>query len=177
MERENRPPSKAANVIYVGSKPPMNYVLAVMTALSSDSEEVVLKARGRAITTAVDVEEITRRRFVKELGVKQITIGTEELPLRERDGTRAVSSIEITLSRPRESETGEKEEAAGSAAPLKLTAIKGIGEDRAERLRAGGVNSIRDLANVNPRDVAERVKISEKMLAEWRSQARSLLAD
>ena len=112
MERDNRLPSKVANVIYVGNKPPMNYVLAVMTALSSDSEEVVLKARGRAITTAVDVEEITKRRFIKTLEVKQITIGTEELPLRERDGTRAVSSIEITLSRPREPETGEKKREA-----------------------------------------------------------------
>jgi DNA-binding protein len=177
MERENRPPSKAANVIYVGNKPPMNYVLAVMTALSSEVKEVVLKARGRAITTAVDVEEITRRRFVKALDVKQITIGTEELPLRERDGTRAVSSIEIILSQSGEPETGEKEEAAGSAAPLSLTAIKGIGEDRAERLRAGGVNSITDLANVDPRDAAERVKISEKMLSAWSAQARSLLAD
>ena len=132
MEQVERTPSEAANVIYVGSKPPMNYVLAVMTALSSDAEEVVLKARGRAITTAVDVEEITRRRFIKALEVKQITIGTEELPLRERDGTRAVSSIEIILSRPRKQETGEEaQEAAGSAAPLSLTAIKGIGEDKA----------------------------------------------
>jgi DNA-binding protein len=179
MEREDRPLSKAANVIYVGRKPPMNYVLAVMTALSSDVKEVVLKARGRAITTAVDVEEITRRRFLKELDVKQITIGTEELPLRELEGTRAVSSIEIILSRSREPETAaaDEKEAAGSAAPMSLTAIKGIGEDRAERLRAGGVNSITDLANVDPHDAAERVKISEKMLSEWSAQARSLLAD
>jgi DNA-binding protein len=162
MEQKNRLPSKAANAIYVGRKPPMNYVLAVMTAPSNDVKEIVLKARGRAITKAVDVEEITRHRFLKELDEKQITIGTEELPLRELEWTRAVSSIERILSRSGELETGEKrKEATESAAPLSLTSIKGMDEDRAERLKAGGVNSIKDLANVDSGDVAERVKISE----------------
>ncbi|MFW6117741.1 MAG: RNA-binding protein, partial [Thermoproteota archaeon] len=45
-----------SEVVYVGSKPPMSYVLAVITSLSQgDAEKVVLKARGRAISTAVDV--------------------------------------------------------------------------------------------------------------------------
>ncbi|MCK4953413.1 DNA-binding protein Alba [Candidatus Bathyarchaeota archaeon] len=92
--------SKEATVIYIGRKPPMNYVLFVITSLNSpDSKEVILKARGRAITTAVDVAEITRRRFMKELEISKITTGTEELPV-EEGGTRMVSSIEITLTRP-----------------------------------------------------------------------------
>jgi len=46
------------NVIYVGRKPPMSYVLAVVTQFNtSGSEEVVIKARGRAISTTVDTKK------------------------------------------------------------------------------------------------------------------------
>ena len=91
--------SKEQNVIYIGRKPTMSYVLAVITSFTgTNAEEVTLKARGRAISTAVDVAEITRHRFMKELDVGKITIGTEELP-QEEGGTRNVSSIEITLAR------------------------------------------------------------------------------
>jgi DNA-binding protein len=89
------------NVIYVGRKPPMNYVLAIVTSFSgSNTREVTLKARGQAITTAVDVAEITRRRFVKDVSIGKITIGTEEMPPREGENrARMVSTIEITLIR------------------------------------------------------------------------------
>ena len=88
-------------VIYVGNKPPMSYVLAIITSLSSGSStEITLKARGRAITTAVDVAEITRNRFVKDLKVSKIAIGTAEMPPREGENrTRMVSTMEITLSK------------------------------------------------------------------------------
>ena len=88
-------------VVYVGSKPPMSYVLAVITSLSQgDADQVVLKARGRAISTAVDVAEITRRRFVKDMQVASINIGTEEMPAREGENkSRNVSTMEIVLSR------------------------------------------------------------------------------
>ena len=77
----------------------MNYVLGVITSFAgSDTKEVTLKARGRAITTAIDAVEIARHRFMKELKIGKITIGTEEIPL-EEGGTRAVSTIEITLTR------------------------------------------------------------------------------
>jgi len=88
------------NIVYVGSKPPMNYVMALMQGLSmSDSGEVVLKARGRAISTAVDVAEICRRRFMTNLQVSKIIIDTEELEV-EGGGTKGVSSIEIVLTDP-----------------------------------------------------------------------------
>ena len=89
------------NVIYVGRKPPMNYVLGIITSFSgSDTKEVTLKARGQAITTAIDAAEITRRRFMKELNIGKITIGTEEMPPREGENrARMVSTIEITLTR------------------------------------------------------------------------------
>ena len=88
-----------ADVIFIGNKPPMSYVLAIITALSSGApKEIILKARGQAITTAVDVAEIARNRFVKELKVTKIAIGTVEMPPREGETkSRMVSTIEITL--------------------------------------------------------------------------------
>jgi DNA-binding protein len=87
--------------VFVGRKPPMNYVLAVITGLSaSNAKEITLKARGRAISTAVDVAEITRRRFMKNLKVNKIALGTEEMPAREGENrARMVSTMEITLTR------------------------------------------------------------------------------
>ena len=91
--------SREQNIIYVGRKPPMSYVMGIITSFTgSNAKEVTLKARGRAITTAIDAVEIARHRFMKDLSVGKITIGTEEIPL-EEGGTRAVSTIEITLTR------------------------------------------------------------------------------
>ena len=94
-----KPLEKKPEVIFIGNKPPMSYVMAVITALSSGATtEITLKARGRAITTAVDVAEITSNRFIKELTVTSIGIGTEEMPPREGDNrSRMVSTIEIKL--------------------------------------------------------------------------------
>ena len=91
--------SKDSKTVFIGRKPTMNYVLAVMTHFnSSDSDEAVIKARGRAISTAVDVAEIVNKRFLKDLNVKDIKIGTEEIQ-QEEGGTRNVSTIEITMVR------------------------------------------------------------------------------
>ncbi len=90
--------SEEENVIYIGRKPVMSYVLAVITYFNMpNAKEVVLKARGRAITTVVDVAEITRRRFMDKAKVSNIEIGTEELT-DEGGRTRAVSTMEITLA-------------------------------------------------------------------------------
>ncbi|RLI08476.1 RNA-binding protein, partial [Candidatus Bathyarchaeota archaeon] len=59
---------------------------------------VALKARGRAISTAVDVAEVTRSRFMRDLAVERVEIGTEELESAE-GGTRNVSTITITLKK------------------------------------------------------------------------------
>ena len=85
------------NVIYVGNKPPMSYVLAVVTQFSA-STEVVIKARGRAISRAVDAAEITRNRFVTDAKIKEIKIGTESIT-NEEGRTSNVSSIEICLTK------------------------------------------------------------------------------
>ena len=86
------------NVIFIGNKPPMSYVLAIVTQFNSGSKEVVVKARGRAISRAVDAAEITKNRFVTDAKVKEIKIGTESVT-NEEGRTSNVSSIEIFLSK------------------------------------------------------------------------------
>jgi DNA-binding protein len=85
------------NVIYVGRKPPMSYVLAVITQFNENgSDGVVLKARGKAISTAVDTAEIVKNRFMNDVKVKEIIIATESVTNEEGRNTN-VSSIEIDL--------------------------------------------------------------------------------
>ncbi len=86
------------NVIYIGNKPPMSYVLAVVTQFNSGSSEVIIKARGRAISRAVDAAEITRNRFITDAKIKEIRIGTEAIT-NEEGRTSNVSSIEISLTK------------------------------------------------------------------------------
>jgi DNA-binding protein len=93
--------AKESGIVFIGNKPPMSYVMAIITSLSaSNAKEITLKARGRAITTAVDTAEITRSRFIKDLKVSKISIGTEEMPAREGENrARMVSTMEITLTK------------------------------------------------------------------------------
>ncbi|ATZ61691.2 MAG: DNA-binding protein Alba [Methanosarcinales archaeon Met12] len=87
------------NVIYVGNKPVMNYVLAAVTQFNDGVKDVTIKARGRAISRAVDTTEVVRNRFMKDINIKDIKIGTEELEGEKGDSIN-VSSIEIFLNRP-----------------------------------------------------------------------------
>lgn len=86
------------NVIYVGNRPPMNYVLAVISQFNTGQGEVILKARGRAINVAVDVAEIVRRKFVPDAKPEGIEIDTEDIII-EEGKTRKVSSITIHLKK------------------------------------------------------------------------------
>ena len=88
-----------SNTVFIGRKPVLNYVLACMTLFKSGTDEVLVKARGRAISTAVDVVEVTRSRFMSDLKVGDIKIGTEELSFEDSPGPRNVSTIEIKLTR------------------------------------------------------------------------------
>jgi DNA-binding protein len=67
------------NAVFIGVKPVMSYLLAVITQMNMGSGEVTLKARGKAISRAVDVAEVVRNRFLQSLKVKSVGIGTEEL--------------------------------------------------------------------------------------------------
>jgi len=86
------------NVVLVGKKGTMNYVLAVVIQFNQGADSVVIKARGRAISKAVDVAEIVKTRFMPEqVDVKKVSIGTEQVGTGEQ--MRNVSTIEIVLER------------------------------------------------------------------------------
>lgn len=87
------------NTVYVGSKPAMSYVLAVVTQFNEGHETVHVKARGKAISRAVDVAEIVRDRFVEEAEVEDISIGTDQIETDEGDEID-VSSIQVNLTQP-----------------------------------------------------------------------------
>ncbi|NYZ79147.1 DNA-binding protein Alba [Candidatus Micrarchaeota archaeon] len=87
---------KDENVVYIGKKSVMAYVLAVITQFNNGATEVAIKARGKVISRAVDVAEIVRNRFMPDAKIKSIDIKTEELT--SEDGSMAkVSAMEITL--------------------------------------------------------------------------------
>ena len=88
------------NVIYVGNKPFMNYVTGiVMQFTTKNADEVIVKARGKFISRAVDVAEVASKRFLEgNVEVKDIKIDSEEFENKEGKQVR-VSTIEITLGR------------------------------------------------------------------------------
>jgi len=87
------------NTVYVGGKPVMSYVLAVVTQFNaSKAPEVVIKARGKAISRAVDVAEIVRNKFLPAVRIDKITTATEEVK-REDGSSASISAMEITLKK------------------------------------------------------------------------------
>ena len=85
------------NVVFIGNKPVMNYVLAIVTQFNNGAPEVAVKARGKAISRAVDAVEVSRNRFLQESKIKDIKIGTEKIAT-ER-GESNVSTIEIVITK------------------------------------------------------------------------------
>ena len=89
-----------SSAVLIGKKPIMNYVLACITSFHGGAKEVSIKARGRSISRAIDVAEVVRHRFLPDVRIKSIGIGTDQL-LSQEEGNSAtnVSTIEITLVR------------------------------------------------------------------------------
>ncbi len=89
------------NTVYIGKKPTMNYVLAVVTQFNSGAKSVLVKARGNSISKAVDVAEIARNKFIQTVrnpSTENISVASEDLV--NEDGTKSkVSSISIMLSK------------------------------------------------------------------------------
>lgn len=86
------------DTILIGKKPVMAYATAVMMHFTTGARELTIKARGRAISRAVDVIEVVRRRFFGgKLSVRDVIIGTETLG--ESGDTRNVSTIEIKVQK------------------------------------------------------------------------------
>jgi len=90
------------NLVRVGKKPIMNYVTACVTLFNSGNDEVMVRARGRTIEKAIDIVQMLKRGFLKNVVILSIDVGSENV--RRIDGTRGnISIIEITLAQ----ETGE----------------------------------------------------------------------
>ena len=89
-----------SNSVLIGNKPVMNYVLACITLFHGGAKEISIKARGRSISRAVDVVEVVRHRFLTDVKVKKVDIGTQQMTPREEGGSPSnVSTVEITLER------------------------------------------------------------------------------
>ena len=99
--------TQTENVVLIGKKPVMNYVTACITFFNSGEKQVIVKARGRAISRAVDSVELLRRAFVKDLEIKRIDINTEEL-VRAEGQKSNVSTIEIAISKAESKQPKEK---------------------------------------------------------------------
>ena len=98
---------KKGNVVLIGKKPVMNYVTACITFFNSGEKHVIIKARGRAISTAVDTVELLRRAFVKDLEIESIQINTEEL-VRFEGQQSNVSTIELIVAKARSKQHQEE---------------------------------------------------------------------
>ena len=191
---------KDVNTVYIGNKPPMAYVMALITAFNSTgSDSVVLKARGRAISRAVDVAEIAKGRYMNDLKAEKIEIGSEQMPT-EDGRTRGVSTIAITLRK--EGEAAAKVEAPPDpaeehkpaeeakeeskpeppkevkAAPEKdaeLADIKGVGKTTVEKLTGAGYKSPKSIARAKPSTLSEKTGLSEKVATKIIDAAKELL--
>ena len=88
------------NSMFIGGKPFMNYVTGVvMQFTTKNADEVIIKARGKFISRAVDVAEVTSKRFLENsIFVKSIKIDSEGFKNDEGRDVR-VSTIEITLAK------------------------------------------------------------------------------
>ncbi len=90
------------NVVLIGGKPFMNYITGVvMQFTTKGAKEVVIKARGKFISRAVDVAEVSTKRFLKEHGITTSNIKIDSEEFENKEGKKVnVSIIEITLKKP-----------------------------------------------------------------------------
>lgn len=87
-----------SNIVFIGKKPAMSYVLACVTQFNEGKDDVILKARGRTISHAVDVAEIVKNKFVIDTEIKNVKIGTE-IVTSDTGENLNVSTIEIILGK------------------------------------------------------------------------------
>lgn len=175
----------------------MSYVMATLATFNNDNETVHLKARGRAITTAVDVAEITRNRYMTGMEHPEIIIGTEQVE--DDRGTRNVSTMTIVLNKgdavvpqevferrprrkPREhQEEVEKKieedpepEVVEESKEIDVSEIKGVGDATAEKLRAAGYDSVSKVTGAESFELALKTGLSEKQIAKIIEAAKEL---
>lgn len=182
-------------IIYIGSKPPMRYVTAMITAYNQQGvDSITIKARGRAISRAVDVAEITRNRFITGLETPAIAIETEQLPALD-GGIRGVSTIAISFrltgdrelfvwaeTRPKaeapevkEPEVEEPEAEVAEPSKYAISDVKGIGKATSGKLDKAGIDSVEALASYDPEALSEKTGISAKTCAKLVDAAKELV--
>ena len=95
MEKEGKD-----NIIYVGGKPFMNYVTGiVMQFTTKEADEVIVKARGRYISRAVDIVEVAKKRFLEDkVEIDNIEVDSEEFKNDDGKNVR-VSTIDLFLKK------------------------------------------------------------------------------
>ena len=176
------------NTIYIGRKPVMSYVMATL-ATFNHNEVIQIKARGRSITTAVDVAEITRNRYMTGMEKPEIVIGTEQVE--DDRGTRNVSTMTITLVkgdavvptevfRPRErrerrpprrerSEPAPKPEPEPVVDDIDISKISGVGAVTEEKLKTAGYDTVAKVLNSEPSELSLKTRLTlaqvEKIIA------------
>ena len=176
------------NTIYIGRKPVMSYVMATL-ATFNHNEVIQIKARGRSITTAVDVAEITRNRYMTGMEKPEIVIGTEQVE--DDRGTRNVSTMTITLVkgdavvptevfRPRErrerrpprrerSEPAPKPEPEPVVVDIDVSKISGVGAVTEEKLKMAGYDTVAKVLNSEPSELSLKTRLNvaqiEKIIA------------
>lgn len=171
------------NTIYIGRKPAMAYVMATL-ATFNHNEVVQIKARGRSITTAVDVAEITRNRYMTGMEKPEITIGTDKIE--DDRGMRNVSTMTITMVkgsavvpqevfRPRERRERrpprrEKREPRPRPEPepepkpvvvnIDVSKISGVGAVTEEKLKSAGYDTVAKVLNSEPSELSLKTRLT-----------------
>lgn len=89
------------NVVYIGTKPFMNYVTSVvMQFTTKKKDKVIIKARGKFISRAVDIAEVVKKKFLKDLKIRIENIITNSEEFENKEGKKvSVSTIDITLNK------------------------------------------------------------------------------
>lgn len=88
------------HTVFIGNKPFMNYVTGVVMQFTTQNAPIVMvKARGKFISRAVDVAEVAAKRFLDNtVNIKDIKIDSEQFENKEGKQVR-VSTIEIALGK------------------------------------------------------------------------------
>jgi len=170
--------------------------MATLATFNNNNETVQLKARGRAITTAVDVAEITRNRYMTDMEPPKIIIGTETVE--DEKGSRNISTITIELTKgnavvpqdvfkrrsrkqekpeeapPEEAAEAEAEEAAEEKS---ISDIKGVGEATAEKLRTAGYDTVSKIVEAESFELALKTGLSEKQVVKIIEAAKELIGE
>lgn len=147
--------------------------MAILATFNNqDSDSVILKARGRAITTAVDVAEITRNRYITDLMKPVIVIETERIT--DGDQTRNVSSMSITLTRGEEKETEEVVEAETVPGSVDVSEIEGVGKITEEKLKKAGYDTVEKIIRSEPEELALKTGLSETQITKIIEAAKEI---